>query len=130
MFISNCDMFNIRRLLINSSCAFDKSNLNFMSKIANVRSLQSMMKSSEDNVVFFANSTDLTERFKSENCCNISKGAAIKSFIKKYPDAVYTTARISGENHMVRDSNYSYKDSYKFSGLYQFLLLHYYDTLC
>ena len=129
MFISNCDMFNIRRLLINSSCAFDKSNVNFTSKVTNVRSLQSMMKSSEDNVVFFANSTDLTEKFKSENCCNISKGAAIKSFIKKYPDAVYTTARISGENYMVRDSTYSYKHSYKFSESCQALLLLDYDTI-
>ena len=130
MFISNCDMFNIRRLLINSSCAFNKRNVNFTSKITNVRSLQSMMKSSEDNVVFFANSTDLTEKFKSENCCNISKGAAIKSFIKKYPDAVYTTARISGENYMVRNSTYSYRNSYRFSGLYQVLLLLDYDTTC
>ena len=88
------------------------------------------MKSSEDNVVFFANSTDLTEKFKSENCCNTSKGAAIKSFIKNYPDAVYTTARISGENYMVRNSTYSYRNSYRFSGLYQVLLLLDYDTTC
>ena len=129
MFRSGRDMFNIHRLLINTSCAFDKCNVNLTSKITNARSLQSMMKSFEDNVVFFANSTDLTEKFKSENCCNISKGAAIKSFIKKYPDAVYTTARISGENYMVRDSTYSYKHSYKFSESCQALLLLDYDTL-
>jgi hypothetical protein len=59
------------------------------------------MTASQNGVAFFANSCDATEQFLSQYCKNVSQGAAIKNFIKTYPDAVYTTARITGEEYMV-----------------------------
>ena len=59
------------------------------------------MTTSQISLAFFANSCDVTEHFRSQYCTNVSQGVSIKNFIKTYPDAVYTTARISGEEYMV-----------------------------
>ena len=66
------------------------------SKIRHLR-----MNASTATLVFFANSYDKTEYFHSQHCAKVAQGLAIKNFIKSYPDAVYTTARISGEEYMV-----------------------------
>ena len=63
--------------------------------------LRLIMEASKDKVTFFANAHDATDYFQSTFCTNISQSVGIKNFIKKYPDAVYTTARISGEDFMV-----------------------------
>ena len=64
-------------------------------------SFKSVMDASKNKITFFANGQDATDHFKSTFCSNVSQGVGIKNFIKKYPDAVYTTARISGEDLMV-----------------------------
>ena len=65
-------------------------------------SFKSVMDASKNKITFFANGQDATDHFKSTFCSNVSQGVGIKNFIKKYPDAVYTTARISGDDLMVR----------------------------
>ena len=64
-------------------------------------SLNSIMEASKNKITFFANAEDATDYFLTSFCANTSQGAGIKNFIKKYPDAVYTTARISGDELMV-----------------------------
>ena len=64
-------------------------------------SLKSIMEASKNKITFFANAEDATDYFLTSFCANTSQGAGIKNFIKKYPDAVYTTARISGNELMV-----------------------------
>ena len=63
--------------------------------------LKSIMEASKNKITFFANAEDATDYFLTSFCANTSQGAGIKNFIKKYPDAVYTTARISGDELMV-----------------------------
>ena len=64
-------------------------------------SQKSIMEASKNKITFFANAEDATDYFLTSFCANTSQGAGIKNFIKKYPDAVYTTARISGNELMV-----------------------------
>ena len=63
--------------------------------------LRSIMEASKNKISFFANGHNATEHFLTTFCTNVSQGVGIKNFIKKYPDAVYTTARISGDDLMV-----------------------------
>ena len=65
-------------------------------------SFKSVMDASKNKITFFANGHDATDYFNKTFCSNVSQGVGIKNFIKKYPDAVYTTARISGDDLMVR----------------------------
>ena len=73
----------------------------FSAELSNAKTRQSIMNASRNTLVFFANSSDLTPYFRSQYCNNVDQGTAIKNFVKKYPDAIYTTARISGEEYMV-----------------------------
>ena len=72
--------------------------------------LKSVMEASKNNIAFFANAEDATDHFHSMFCSNVSQGVGIKNFIKNYPDAVYTTARISGDELMVLLIIYVYLD--------------------
>ena len=63
--------------------------------------LKSIMEASTNKITFYANAEDATDYFLASFCANTSQGAGIKNFIKKYSDAVYTTARISGDELMV-----------------------------
>ena len=65
------------------------------------KSFASTMDVFKNDPVFFANSSDLTEYFRSHYCRNVGQGVSIRNFIKNYPDAVYTTARLSGKEYMV-----------------------------
>ena len=59
------------------------------------------MANFNNRLAFFANSCDLTKYFLDKYCRNVAQGVSIKNFIKKYPDAVYTTARLSGDEYLV-----------------------------